>query len=207
MDAESADMLAALRRQIQPHLMLAALTPPHLSSGHPAASPAQLNYSLPLSTYMMSHVSTPSTYSIDLVSRLAQTAPSTNTTNTSHQAVNFTQHVKNEARDRSTSRRPSDEEPDDGDEENISDLPLNLVATSLSEEAHWKPRASIVRDSSHEKQTKRVKYNIDQRDTKVRSIRRTKLKFSLKETLRKNLRWRDMRFYIQSIEGQCRNEN
>ncbi|XP_043283394.1 transcriptional regulatory protein GAT1-like isoform X2 [Venturia canescens] len=100
MDSESADMLAALRRQIQPHLMLAALTPPHLSGGHPAASPAQLNYSLPLSTYMMSH------------------------------------HVKNEARENSASRRPSDEEPDDGDEENISDLPLNLVATSLSEEAH-----------------------------------------------------------------------
>ena len=56
MDAESADMLAALRRQIQPHLMMAALTPPHISGGHPPTQTAQLNYSLPLPSYMM-HVS------------------------------------------------------------------------------------------------------------------------------------------------------
>lgn len=29
-----------------------------------------------------------------------------------------------------------DEEMDEGDEENVSDVPLNLVATSLSEETH-----------------------------------------------------------------------
>lgn len=140
MDAESADMLAALRRQIQPHLMMAALTPPHLSGGHPPPTAASLNYSLPLSTYMM-HVSTPQTYSVDLVSRLTRDADhrQISTTNTS-EAVNFAQHAKAEARDHSRSRRPSDDDDeaddDNGDEENISDLPLNLVATSLSEEAH-----------------------------------------------------------------------
>lgn len=57
MDAESADMLAALRRQIQPHLMMAAaLTPPRIPGAHPPPAAAQLNYSLPLPTYMM-HVS------------------------------------------------------------------------------------------------------------------------------------------------------
>lgn len=56
MDAESADMLAALRRQIQPHLMMAALTPPRLPGAHPPPPAAQLNYSLPLPSYMM-HVS------------------------------------------------------------------------------------------------------------------------------------------------------
>lgn len=56
MDAESADMLAALRRQIQPHLMMAALTPPRIPGAHPPAPTAQLNYSLPLPSYMM-HVS------------------------------------------------------------------------------------------------------------------------------------------------------
>jgi hypothetical protein len=30
----------------------------------------------------------------------------------------------------------ADDMDDDGDEENISDVPLNLVATSLAEEAH-----------------------------------------------------------------------
>jgi len=29
-----------------------------------------------------------------------------------------------------------DEDADEGDEENVSDVPLNLVATSLSEETH-----------------------------------------------------------------------
>lgn len=34
--------------------------------------------------------------------------------------------------------QPMDEEDtNDGDEENISDVPLNLVATTLSDEAHW----------------------------------------------------------------------
>lgn len=57
MDAESADMLAALRRQIQPHLMMAALTPPRIPGTHaPPSSTAQVNYSLPLHGYMM-HVS------------------------------------------------------------------------------------------------------------------------------------------------------
>ncbi|XP_044008984.1 transcription factor elt-2-like isoform X2 [Aphidius gifuensis] len=60
MDAESADMLAALRRQIQPHLMMAALTPPHLTGGGggtlPPSSTGQLNYPLPLSSYMMHHI-------------------------------------------------------------------------------------------------------------------------------------------------------
>ncbi|XP_063995598.1 GATA zinc finger domain-containing protein 11-like isoform X2 [Diachasmimorpha longicaudata] len=92
MDAESADMLAALRRQIQPHLMMAALTPSHMSSGHPPTS--QLNYPLPLSTYMM-------------------------------------HHVKPEPRERHDS-----EDMEDCDDENVSDVPLNLVSTSLSEEAH-----------------------------------------------------------------------
>lgn len=56
MDAESADMLAALRRQIQPHLMMAALTPPRLPGAYQPPPTAQLNYSLPLPSYMM-HVS------------------------------------------------------------------------------------------------------------------------------------------------------
>ncbi|XP_011310283.1 uncharacterized protein [Fopius arisanus] len=126
MDAESADMLAALRRQIQPHLMMAALTPSHLSSGHPPSS--QLNYPLPLSTYMM-HVSTPHMYSVDLVSRV--TRDGTNGSTNSSDALNFAQHVKEEPRDRHDS-----EEMDDCDDENVSDVPLNLVSTSLSEEAH-----------------------------------------------------------------------
>lgn len=62
MDAESADMLAALRRQIQPHLMMAALTPTRISSGHPPPSTAQLNYSLPLPNYLI-HVSKSPSYS------------------------------------------------------------------------------------------------------------------------------------------------
>ena len=142
MDNESADMLAALRRQIQPHLMMAALTPPHLTTGHVNPSAPQLNYSIPLSSYMM-QVSTPQTYSIDLVSRLTRDANHAAMTNTSD-VVNFAQHVKNEPRDNSrSSRRPSDDDDDDddddvddGDEENINDLPLNLVATSMAEEAH-----------------------------------------------------------------------
>lgn len=56
MDAESADMLAALRRQIQPHLMMAALAPTRISAGHPPPPAAQLNYSLALPNYMI-HVS------------------------------------------------------------------------------------------------------------------------------------------------------
>lgn len=53
LDAESADMLAALRRQIQPHLMMAALTPTRIPGGHP---PPPAAFSLPLSSYMI-HVS------------------------------------------------------------------------------------------------------------------------------------------------------
>jgi len=52
MDAESADMLAALRRQIQPHLMMAGYAPARISC-HP---PPPTAYSTPLSTYML-HVS------------------------------------------------------------------------------------------------------------------------------------------------------
>lgn len=54
MDAESADMLNALRQQIHPQLMMhAALTPTRIPSGHP---PPSVAYSLPLSSYMI-HVS------------------------------------------------------------------------------------------------------------------------------------------------------
>jgi len=53
MDAESADMLNALRQQIHPQLMMhAALTPTRIP-GHP---PPPVAYSLPLSSYMI-HVS------------------------------------------------------------------------------------------------------------------------------------------------------
>ncbi|PBC28368.1 GATA-binding factor A [Apis cerana cerana] len=98
MDAESADMLAALRRQIQPHLMMAALTPPRIPGAHPPAPTAQLNYSLPLPSYMMHHV---------------------------------------KAEGREQCHLSTDiEETEEGDAENVSDVPLNLVATSLSEEAH-----------------------------------------------------------------------
>jgi len=52
-DAESADMLNALRQQIHPQLMMhAALTPTRIP-GHP---PPPVAYSLPLSSYMI-HVS------------------------------------------------------------------------------------------------------------------------------------------------------
>ncbi|XP_003485118.1 transcription factor stalky-like isoform X1 [Bombus vosnesenskii] len=98
MDAESADMLAALRRQIQPHLMMAALTPPRIPGAHPPAPTAQLNYSLPLPSYMMHHVKAEGREQC---------------------------HLSTEV-----------EETEAGDEENVSDVPLNLVATSLSEEAH-----------------------------------------------------------------------
>lgn len=98
MDAESADMLAALRRQIQPHLMMAALTPPRLPGAHPPPPAAQLNYSLPLPSYMM-------------------------------------HHVKAEGREQCHLSAEA-EETEEGDEENVSDVPLNLVATSLSEETH-----------------------------------------------------------------------
>lgn len=57
MDVESADMLTALRRQIQPHLMMAALTPSQIPSVQATMSGTPLNYSIPLSTFMM-HVST-----------------------------------------------------------------------------------------------------------------------------------------------------
>lgn len=134
MDAESADMLAALRRQIQPHLMMAALTPQNLSGGHPpasaAAAAAQLNYPLPLSTYMM-HVSTPHMYSVDLVSRVTRDGTTGGGTKASD-VINFAQHMKTEPRERSS----TSDDADDGDEDNVSDVPLNLVATSLSEEAH-----------------------------------------------------------------------
>ncbi|XP_044589801.1 GATA-type transcription factor sreA-like isoform X2 [Cotesia glomerata] len=132
MDAESADMLAALRRQIQPHLMMAALSPQNLSGAHPPASAAaaQLNYPLPLSTYMM-HVSTPHMYSVDLVSRVTRDGTTGGGTKASD-VINFAQHMKTEPRERSS----TSDDADDGDEDNVSDVPLNLVATSLSEEAH-----------------------------------------------------------------------
>ncbi|XP_046737425.1 uncharacterized protein LOC124406097 isoform X1 [Diprion similis] len=96
MDAESADMLAALRRQIQPHLMMAALTPPRIPGTHaPPSSTPQLNYPLPLPGYMM-------------------------------------HHLKSEVMEQ---QRNITEEADEGDEENVSDVPLNLVATSLSVDA------------------------------------------------------------------------
>ncbi|XP_020292546.1 transcription factor stalky-like isoform X2 [Pseudomyrmex gracilis] len=99
LDADSADMLAALRRQIQPHLMMAALRPTHITNAH-------------------THPPPPAAYSIpSLPSYLLQ------------------QHVKTE--DRVQRQMSVDaEEADEGDEENISDVPLNLVATSLSEETH-----------------------------------------------------------------------
>lgn len=96
MDAESADMLNALRQQIHPQLMMhAALTPTHIPGGHP---PPPVAYSIPLSSYMIH------------------------------------QHVKTE--ERMQRHLSVDEEADEGDEENVSDVPLNLVATSLSEETH-----------------------------------------------------------------------
>ncbi|XP_012152594.1 uncharacterized protein LOC100877935 isoform X4 [Megachile rotundata] len=98
MDAESADMLAALRRQIQPHLMMAALTPPRIPGAHPPVVASQLNYSLPLPSYMM-------------------------------------HHVKTEGREQCHLSADT-EDTEEGDTENVSDVPLNLVATSLSEEAH-----------------------------------------------------------------------
>ncbi|XP_051161170.1 uncharacterized protein LOC127281474 isoform X4 [Leptopilina boulardi] len=99
MDAESADMLAALRRQIQPHLMMAALTtPPRIPSAHVPPS-AQMNYSLPLSSFL----------------------PMAN--------------MKSEGRDHRVSSEDGDE-TEDGIEDSVSDVPLNLVATSLSEGAH-----------------------------------------------------------------------
>lgn len=131
MDAESADMLAALRRQIQPHLMMAALTPQNLSGTHPPVSAgAQLNYPLPLSSYMM-HVSTPHMYSVDLVSRVTRDGITGGGMKASD-VINFAQHMKTEPRERSS----TSDDADDGDEDNVSDVPLNLVATSLSEEAH-----------------------------------------------------------------------
>ena len=60
MDAESADMLAALRRQIQPHLMMAALTPSRIPSAHVPPSSAQMNYSLPLPGFLPMPVRVPS---------------------------------------------------------------------------------------------------------------------------------------------------
>ncbi|XP_011699425.1 PREDICTED: uncharacterized protein LOC105456811 isoform X2 [Wasmannia auropunctata] len=96
MDAESADMLNALRQQIHPQLMMhAALTPTRIPGGHP---PPSVAYSLPLSNYMIH------------------------------------QHVKNE--ERMQRHLSMDEDADEGDEENVSDVPLNLVATSFSEETH-----------------------------------------------------------------------
>lgn len=51
MDAESADMLNALRQQIHPQLMMhAALTPTRIPGGHP---PPPVAYSIPLSNYMI----------------------------------------------------------------------------------------------------------------------------------------------------------
>ncbi|XP_043479618.1 transcription factor stalky isoform X2 [Leptopilina heterotoma] len=99
MDAESADMLAALRRQIQPHLMMAALTtPPRIPSAHVPPS-AQMNYTLPLTNFL----------------------PMTN--------------MNSDGRDHRMSSEDGDE-TEDGIEDSVSDVPLNLVATSLSEGAH-----------------------------------------------------------------------
>ncbi|XP_033215568.1 GATA-type transcription factor sreA-like isoform X2 [Belonocnema kinseyi] len=104
MDAESADMLAALRRQIQPHLMMAALTPSRIPGAHGPPSAAQLNYGLPISNFL----------------------PMPN--------------MKSEGRDHHHHHHQASS--DDGDDtmdgvgDNFSDVPLNLVATSLSEGAH-----------------------------------------------------------------------
>jgi len=48
-------------------------------------------------------------------------------------SLKFQQHVKAEEH----VERHLSVETDEGDEENVSDVPLNLVATSLSEETHW----------------------------------------------------------------------
>ncbi|XP_032683129.1 uncharacterized protein LOC116849761 isoform X2 [Odontomachus brunneus] len=91
-------MMEALRRQIQPHLMM-ALTPPHIAAGHPPPPAAQISYTLPLSTYMIHHVKA--------------------------EGTRVQRHLSVDT-----------EEADEGDEENVSDVPLNLVATSLSDQAH-----------------------------------------------------------------------
>lgn len=122
MDSESADMLAALRRQIQPHLMM-ALTPPRIPGNH-GPPVAQLNYSLPLPSYMM-HVSVTRSSLISLMlSELIVTS------------FSFLQHVKSEAQEQQQRLSVKTEETEDGDEENVSDVPLNLVATSLAEDTH-----------------------------------------------------------------------
>ncbi|XP_058796252.1 putative uncharacterized protein DDB_G0279653 isoform X2 [Phymastichus coffea] len=99
MDPESADMLEALRRQIQPHLMMAALSTPTQSQVRTAPlGAAPINFSIPpsaLTSFMM-------------------------------------QHVKQE----NEHHEDGYDMDDDGDEENMADVPLNLVATSLAEEAH-----------------------------------------------------------------------
>ncbi|XP_014489548.1 PREDICTED: transcription factor stalky-like isoform X2 [Dinoponera quadriceps] len=92
-------MMEALRRQIQPHLMM-ALTPPRIAAGHPPPPTAQLNYSLPLPGYMIH------------------------------------QHVKADGTRMQRHLSVDTEEAEEGDEENVSDVPLNLVATSLSDQAH-----------------------------------------------------------------------
>lgn len=56
MDVESSDMLTALRRQIQPHLLMTALTPTHIpTAGHPSP-PAAQHFQLALPNYII-HVS------------------------------------------------------------------------------------------------------------------------------------------------------
>lgn len=60
MDPESADMLEALRRQIQPHLMMAALsTPPQAQVRGAPLGASPINFSIPPSalTSFMMHVS------------------------------------------------------------------------------------------------------------------------------------------------------
>lgn len=124
MDSESADMLAALRRQIQPHLMMAALTTPPRIPGSHGPPAAQLNYSLPLPSYMM-HVSVTRSSLISLMlSELIVTSSSS------------LHHVKSEAQEQQQRLSVKTEETEDGDEENVSDVPLNLVATSLAEDTH-----------------------------------------------------------------------
>lgn len=50
--------------------------------------------------------------------------------------LKFQQHVKTEGTRVQRHLSVDTEEADEGDEENASDVPLNLVATSLSDQAH-----------------------------------------------------------------------
>ncbi|XP_023314693.1 uncharacterized protein LOC106649701 isoform X2 [Trichogramma pretiosum] len=103
MDQESANMLVALRSQIQPHLLLAAAMTQNPNMSNPSASirPPQMprssmNYNMPMTTFLQQM-----------------------------------QNIKTE-----DERQDENGELDDDDDDNVSDLPLNLVSTSLAEEAH-----------------------------------------------------------------------